>query len=36
LHKAQFLTSDCKVCIDSTAILEILDRLIKEYEREGK
>jgi hypothetical protein len=42
LHKAQFLTSDCKVCIDSTAelelvdklILEIIDKLIKEYESE--
>jgi hypothetical protein len=34
LHKAQFLTSDCKVCVDSTAVLEIIDKLIKEYESE--
>jgi len=34
LHKAQFLTSDCKVCIDSTVALEIIDKLIKEYESE--
>jgi hypothetical protein len=34
LHKAQFLTSDCKVCIDSTMVLEIIDKLIKEYESE--
>jgi hypothetical protein len=42
LHKTQFLTSDCKVCSDSTVelelvdklILEIIDKLIKEYESE--
>jgi hypothetical protein len=42
LHKTQFLTSDCKVCSDSTVelelvdklILEITDKLIKEYESE--
>lgn len=34
LHKAQFITNDCKVCIDSSEVLEIIDKLIKEYERE--
>lgn len=34
LHKAQFITNDCKVCIDSSEVLEILDKLIKEYESE--
>jgi hypothetical protein len=42
LHKAQFLTSGCKVCSDSTVelelvdklILEVIDKLIKEYESE--
>lgn len=34
LHKAQFITNDCKVCIDSSVILEIIDKLIKEYESE--
>ena len=34
LHKAQFITSDAKVCIDSLAVLEIIDKLIEEYERE--
>jgi hypothetical protein len=36
LHKAEFLTSDAKVCIDSLAVLEILDKLIEEYESEEK
>jgi len=36
LHKAQFITSDAKVCIDSLAVLEIIDKLIKEYESEEK
>ena len=35
LHKAQFITSDCKVCIDSATVLEMLDKLIEECEREG-
>lgn len=34
LHKAQFITSDAKVCIDSLAVLEIIDKLIEEYKRE--
>lgn len=34
LHKAQFITNDCKVCIDSSEVLEIIDKLIKEYESE--
>jgi len=34
LHKAEFITSDAKVCIDSLAVLEIMDKLIKEYESE--
>ena len=32
LHKAEFLTSDNKVCIDSQAVLEILDNIGKESE----
>lgn len=36
LHKAQFITNDCKVCIDSSNVLEIIDKLIKEYESEEK
>lgn len=34
LHKAQLITNDCKVCIDSSEVLEIIDKLIKEYESE--
>lgn len=34
IHKAEFITSGGKVCIDSAIVLEILDKLIKEYERE--
>lgn len=34
LHKAQFITNDNKVCIDSSKVLEIIDKLIKEYESE--
>ena len=26
LHKAQFITSDNKVCIDSQAVLDIIDK----------
>lgn len=26
MHKAQFLTSDCKVCIDSQEVLDIIDK----------
>lgn len=36
LHKAQFITSNAKVCIDSLAVLEIIDKLIEEYESEEK
>lgn len=30
IHKAQFLTSDNKVCIDSQAVLEIIDKYREE------
>jgi hypothetical protein len=32
LRKAEFITSDNKVCIDSKTVLEILDKLIAESE----
>lgn len=32
LHKAQFLTNDNKVCIDSQEVLNILDRYMTESE----
>lgn len=32
LHKAQFITNDYKVCIDSAEVLEILDKLIESEE----
>lgn len=32
LHKAQYLTSDNKVCIDSQAVLDILDKYKAEIE----
>ena len=32
LHKAQFLTNDNKVCIDSQAVLDILDKYKRESE----
>ena len=38
-HKAQFLTNDNKVCIDSQAVLDILDKYkpeIKSQESEDK
>lgn len=31
-HRAKFITSDNKVCIDSKAVLEIFDKLIAESE----
>ena len=31
-HKAQFLTNDNKVCIDSQAVLDILDKYKAESE----
>ena len=34
LHKAQFLTNDNKVCIDSQEVLEIIDKYKAEQELE--
>lgn len=34
LHKAQFLTSDNKVCIDSQEVLDIIDKYKAESEVE--
>lgn len=35
IHKAEFLTSDGKVCVDSQAVFEILDKYKAESEREA-
>jgi hypothetical protein len=35
LHKAEFLTNDNKVCIDSQAVLNILDKYKAESEDKG-
>lgn len=35
LHKAQFLTNDNKVCIDSQEVLNIIDKYKAESEKEN-
>ena len=32
IHKAQYLTSDCKVCIDSQDVLNVIDKYKAESE----